>query len=101
MRLSSTSTYVTRGLKKINENKFPAVANRLNSQANTELKSLTEKIAVLLAEVLSNIRTVLNTMSYSDIINIVSNRASPRIFKEQTHGQRIHDSANTAPVISL
>ena len=89
--------------KKINESKFSAVANKLKTQANTELTPSTEKIAVLVAEVLSNIRTVLNTMSYSDIMNIVSNSAS-RIFTEKIDGQRIHDSiksANTAPVIAI
>ena len=42
-------------------------------------------------------------MSYSDIINIVSNSAS-RIFNEKIDGQRIHDSVkstNTATVISI
>ena len=89
--------------KKINENKFSAVTNKQSSQAKTDLTPSTEKIAVLVAEVLSKIRTVLNTMSYSDIINIVSNSAS-RIFNEKIDGQRIHDSiksANTTPVVSI
>ena len=46
--------------KKINENK-------LKPQTNTELTASTEKISVLLIEVLRKIRTVVNTMSYSDI----------------------------------
>ena len=89
--------------KKINEHKFSAVANKLNSQAKTDLTPSTEKIAVLVTEVLSKIRTVLNTMSYSDIIIIVSNSVS-RILNEKIDGQRIQDSiqsANTAPVISI
>ena len=89
--------------KKINENKLSAVANKLNSQANTDLMPSTEIIAVLVAEVLNKIRTVFNTISYSDIINIFSNSAS-RIFKEKNDGQRIHcsiKSTNTAPVISI
>ena len=89
--------------KKINENKFSAVANKLKPQANTELTPSTEKVAVLVAEVLSEIRTVHNTMSYSDIINFVSNRASSS-FNEKIDVQRIHDSiksANTAPAISI
>ena len=89
--------------KKINENKISAVAIKLNSQAKTDLTPSTEKIAVLFAEVLGKIRTVLNTMSYSDIINIISNSAS-RILNEKIDGQRIQDSiksANTAPVISI
>ena len=63
----------------------------------------TEKIAVLVAEVLRKIRTVLNTMSYSDIINIVSSSAS-RIFNEKIDGQKIHESiksANAIPVNSM
>ena len=89
--------------QKINENKFSAVTNKQSSQAKTDLTPSTEKIAVLVAKVLSKIRTVLNTMSYSDIINIVSNSAS-RIFNEKIDGQRIHDSiksTNTTPVISI
>ena len=74
--------------KKINEHKFSAVSNKLNSQAKTDLTPSTEKIAVLVAEIWSKIRTVLNTMSYSDIINIVSNSAS-HIFNEKNDGQRI------------
>ena len=87
--------------KNINEDKFPAVANKLHSQANTDLTPSTEKIALLVAEVLSKIRAVLNIMSYFDIINIVSNSASS-IFKQKNDGPRILDSiksANTAPVI--
>ena len=94
---------LTEASKKMNEHKLSAVANKLNSQAKTDLTPSTEKIAVLVAEVLSKIRTVLNTRSYSDIINIVSNSAS-RIFNEKINGQRIQDSiqsANTAPVISI
>ena len=68
--------------KKINENKFSAVTNKQSSQAKTDLTPSTEKIAVLVAEVLSKIRTVLYIMSYSDIINIVSNSAS-RIFNDK------------------
>ena len=89
--------------KKINEKKFSAVTNKLSSQSKTDLTPSTEKIAVLVAEVLSKIRTVLNTMSYSDMTNIVSNSAS-RIFNEKIDGQRIYDSiknANTTPVISI
>ena len=42
-------------------------------------------------------------MSYSDIINIVSNSAS-RIFNEKIDGQKIHESiksANAIPVNSM
>ena len=53
--------------KKINEKKFSAVADKLKPHANTELTPLTEKIAVLIAEILSQTRTALNNMSYRDI----------------------------------
>ena len=89
--------------KKINDNKFSVVANKLKPHASTELTLSTEKIVVLVNEVLIKIRTVLNTMSFSDIISIVSNSAS-RIFTAKIDGQRIHGrikSANAAPVISL
>ena len=77
--------------KNKNEDKFSAVANKLHSQAKTDLTLSTDKIAVLVAEVFSRIRTVLKTISYSDIKKIVSNSSS-RIFNEKIDGQRIHDS---------
>ena len=89
--------------RKINENKYSTAAKNLKPQTNVEMPPQTEKIAVLVAEVLSKIRTVLNTMSYSDIINIVSNSAS-RIFNEKFDGQKIHESiksANAIPVNSM
>ena len=49
--------------KKINEIKFSAVADKLKPQANTKLTPSTEKVAVLVAEVLRKIRTALNTVS--------------------------------------
>ena len=39
-------------------------------------------------------------MSYSDIINIVSNNAS-RIFNDKIDGQKIHESIESANVIPL
>ena len=89
--------------RKINENKYSTAAKKLKPQTNVEMPPQTEKIAGLVAEVLSKKRTVLNTMSYSDIINIVSNSAS-RIFHEKIDGQKIHESiksANAIPVNSM
>ena len=74
--------------------------NNLKPQTSVELLPQIEKIAVLVAEVLSKIRTVLNTISYGDIINIVSNSAS-RIFKEKIGGQKIHESLKSANVITV
>ena len=86
--------------RKINDNKYSTAAKNLKTQTNIELPPQTEKIAVLVAEVLSKIRTILNTMSYSDIINIVSNSAS-RIFNEKIDGQKIHESIKSANVIPV
>ena len=61
---------LTKASRKINENKYSDVAKTFKPQKNTDLPPQTEKIAVLVAEFLSKIRTVLLTMSYSDIINI-------------------------------
>ena len=84
----------------INENKYFDVAKNFKPQKHTELPPQTEKIAVLVAEVLSKLRTVLNTMSYSDIINIVSNSAS-RIFNEKIDSQRIHEIIKSANITSV
>ena len=86
--------------RKINENKYSTAANNLKPQTNVELPPQTEKIAVLVAEVLSKIRTVLKTMSYSDIKNIVSNSAS-RIFNEKIDGQKLYESIKSANVIPV
>ena len=45
----------------------------------------TAKIILLVAEVLSKIRNSFNSMSYSDIISIISNSAS-RVFNERIDG---------------
>ena len=55
------------------------------------LKITTTKITVLVADVLSKIRNNFNTMSNSDIISVVSNRAS-RVFNEKIEVQEIHDN---------
>ena len=50
----------------------------------------TTNITVLVAEVLSKIRKRFHTLSYSDIISVVSNSAS-RVFNERIDGQEIYD----------
>ena len=85
--------------RKINEIKYSTAVKNLKPQTSIELPPQIKK-TVLVAEVLSKIRTVLNTMSYSDIINIVSNSAS-RIFNEKTDGQKIHESIKSATVIPV
>ena len=57
-------------------------------QTNSTVSAI--NIIVLVAEVLSKIRSTFNTMSYSDIINVVSVRAS-RVFGDKLEGQKLHD----------
>ena len=52
-------------------------------------------MSVLVAEVLSKIRSTFNTMSYSDIINVVSITSS-RIFGDKIEGQKVYDSIKNA-----
>ena len=47
--------------------------------------------SVLVAEVISKIRSTFNTMSYGDIINVVISTAS-RISDDKIEGQKEHDS---------
>ena len=54
-----------------------------------------KNISVLVAEVLSKIRSTFNTMSYSDIINVV-NISTSRIFGDKIEGQKVHDSVKNA-----
>ena len=55
--------------------------------------------SVLVAEVLSKIRSTFKTMSYSDIINVVSICAS-RLFGDKIEGQKFHDSIKMLTTIS-
>ena len=52
-------------------------------------------ISVLVAEVLSKMRSSFKKLSYNNIINVVSISAS-RIFAEKIHDQKIHDSIKNA-----
>ena len=62
-------------------------------QTNSTVSAI--NISVLVAEVLSKIRSIFKTMSYSDIINVVSISAS-RIFGDKIGGQKVHDSIKNA-----
>ena len=62
-------------------------------QTNSPVSAI--NISVLDAEVLSEIRSTFNTMSYSDIINVVSISAS-RIFGDKIEGQKDHESSKNA-----
>ena len=84
---------VTEANKQKQETKYSSAVTRKDTQ-NTQ-SSTTTKITVLVAEVLSNIRNILSTMFYSNIISVVSNSAS-RVFNERIDGQEIHDNIKKA-----
>ena len=84
---------VTEANKQKQETKNSSVGTGKGTQ-NTQ-SFTTTKITVLVAEVLSKIRNSLNTMSYSDIISVVSNSAS-KVFNEKLDGQKTHDNIKKA-----
>ena len=84
---------VTEANKQKQETKYSSAITWKDTQNTQSLT--TTKILVLVAEVLSKIRNNLNTMSYSDIISVVSNSAS-RVFNERIDGQEIHDNIKKA-----
>ena len=84
---------VTEANKQKQETKYSSAVTWKDTQNTQSLT--TTKITVLVAEVLSKIRNNLNTMSYSDIISVVSNSAS-RVFNERIDGQEIHDNIKKA-----
>ena len=90
---SAYQNAVTEANKQKKETKYLSEVTREDTQ-NTESLTTT-KFTVLVAEVLSKIRNGLNTMSYSDIISVVSNSTS-RVFNERIHGQKIHDNIKKA-----
>ena len=80
---------VTEANKQTQETKYSSAVTWKGAQNTQSLT--TTKITVLVAEVLSKIRNSLNTMSYSDIISVVSKSAS-RVFNEKIDGQEIYDN---------
>ena len=80
---------VTEANKQKQETEYSSAISRKDTQNTRSLT--TTKITVLVAEVLSKIRNSFNTMSYSDIISVVSNSAS-RVFNEKIDGQEIYDN---------
>ena len=87
---------VTEPNKQKQEVKYSSAVTRKGTQNTQSLT--TTKITVLVAEVLSKIRNSLNTMSYSDIISVVSNSAS-RVFNERIDGQEINDNIKKANLV--
>ena len=80
---------LTEANKQEQETKYSSAISSEDTQNTQPLT--TTKITVLVAEVLSKIRNSFNTMSYSNIISVVSNSAS-RVFNERIDGQKIHDN---------
>ena len=88
----------TQLLKRQRENKISSTQQWQKNKPNCYKTNSTVSainISVLVAEVLSKIRSTFNTMSYSDIINVVSISAS-RIFGDKIEGQKVHDSIKNA-----
>ena len=102
-RLSSISAQVSWDLKKDEWEEIPNRRQHIQTSSKHWTIIINLKTAILVARVLSKLRKILNTMSYSDIINIVSNSAS-RICNEKNDDQKTYDSiksANTAHVPSI
>ena len=74
--------------KQKHEKEYSNAISKKDTQITQSLT--TTKITVLFAEVLSIIRNSFNSMSYSDIISVVSNSTS-RVFNKREDGQEIHD----------
>ena len=92
---SSYQNAVVEATKRKQDIKDSAVAKRQTEMLQTNSTVSAINISVLVAEVLSKIRSAFNTMSYSDIINVVSISAS-RILGDKIEGQKVHDSIKNA-----
>ena len=79
---SAYQTKVAEASRKLNDTKYSLSPANSRRRKNREATPHTEKIVILVAEVLSKKRSVYNNMSYSDVINIVSNSPS-RIFNNK------------------
>ena len=92
---SSYQNAIFEATKRKQDIKYSAVAKRQTEmlQANSTVSAKT--ISVLVAEVLSKIRSTFNTMSYSDIRYVVSISAS-RFFGNKIEGQKVLDSIKNA-----
>ena len=92
---SSCQNAVVEATKRKQDIRYSAVAKRQTEMLQTNSTVSAIKISVLVAEVLSKIRSTFNTMSYSDIIIVVSISAS-RIFGDKKEGQKVHGSIKNA-----
>ena len=86
----------TQLLKQKSENKISSTQQSQQPEMLNPNSFITAiNIIVLIAEVLSQIRSTFNTISYSDIINVVSIN-SRRNFGKNIAGQKVHGSYNNA-----
>ena len=92
---SSYQNAVVEATKREQVIKYSAVARRHTEMLHPNSTVTAINISVLVAEVLSKILSTLKTMSYSDIINVVSISAS-RIFDHTIEGQKVYDSIKNA-----
>ena len=94
-RCSSYQNAVVEATKRKPDIKHSAVAKRQTEILKPNSAVSTININVLVAELLRKIRSIFNTMSNSDITNVVSFSAS-RIFGNKIEGQKVHDSIKNA-----
>ena len=92
---SSYQNAVVEATKRKQDIKYSAVAKRQTEMLQTNSSVSAINISVLVAEVLRKVRSTFNTMSYSDIINVVSIIAS-RIFCDKLEGQKFRDNIKNA-----
>ena len=92
---SSNQNAVVEATKRKQDIKYSAVAKRQTEMLKTKSVVSAINVSFLVAEVLCKIRSTFNTMSYSDIINVVSISAS-RIFGDKLEVQKVHDSIKNA-----
>ena len=92
---SSYQNAVVEATKRKLDIKYSAVAKRQTEMLLTISTVSAINISVLVAEVVSKIRSTFNTVSYSDIINVVSFSAS-RLFGDKIEGQKVHGSIKNA-----
>ena len=88
---SSCQNAVFEATKRKQDIKYSAVAKRQTKMLQPNASVSAINISVLVAEVLSKTRSTFNTMSYSDIIIVVSVSAS-RIFGDKIRRSKVHDS---------
>ena len=92
---SSYQNAIVEATKRKQDTKYSAVAKRQTEmlQPNSTVSAI--NISVLVAEILSKIRSTFNTLSYRYITNVISISAST-IFADKIEGQKVHDNIKNA-----